>query len=276
MLAPQLFAAPSDDHPRDRKLEYTRELEKLKRRKPSEYNDMRMLFTFNAQLLLARLGYGIGPIQGILDEKLQNALKTYESNRGIPVTGDPLSFETVEKIGSDAKLLDSAPTYLPSLHIYLDLWDSGYVRAKGTWTIVGDRMASPEQTSEIQCSKRTATCTLVTATIFDEGPGRQISVDAEQHEIERWDEHEIVTKPYQYICNRYVYRINRTQKSVSGLRSTISNEKICAGVTNADLHLALVDGAEIWKNLNETYRRNWETLIQISPVLLKKLKSSRP
>lgn len=275
LLLNQLVAAPPDDSPTDEKVEFKRELETLRRSKPSAYEETRTLATFGAEYLLARLGYGIGPFKGVHDEKLRDALKAYEANSGIPVTGDPLSFETLKKIQSDAALLESAPVVLPPLHVLLDLWDRGFVSATGTWTIIGDAMAWPEQTSEVTCLKNTGLCTLATAMVFGKGTSRQISVDTEQHEIERWDEYEIVTKPYQHTCTRYVYRINRTQKSVSGLRTVISTDAKCRHLSNADMNLALVAGGKVWGSLNENYQRSWKGLMQISPALLKKLNSSR-
>ena len=83
------------------KAAYNQELEKLKREKPTEYEETRIVFTFAAELLLAKLGYSVGPLDGVLDEKTQAALRLYQKNRKIPVTDDPMSFETVEQIRSN-------------------------------------------------------------------------------------------------------------------------------------------------------------------------------
>jgi hypothetical protein len=275
-LVTQLLAAsPNDDKAKQEKLAYTQEMEKLKRTKPAEYDRMRTMFTFSTEMLLARLGYGIGPMQGVLDENFQSALKKYESHRGIPVTGDPLSWETMKKIHADTKLLDSVPVALPPLHLTFDFWDQGLVTGLGTWTIVGSQHAYAEQTTEFTCSRETGKCIMATAKVIGKGSAPQITANLDQYEIERWDEHEIVTKPSQAICNRLVYRINRNQKSVTGIRSTISNKGICEGVANAELHLALVDGTKLWTNWNQEYRRNWERLMQISPAVLQILKRTR-
>ena len=99
------------------------------------------------KLLLARLGYDVGPLHGALDAKTEASLRQYQRNRRIPVTGNPLSFETVEQMQADHSTLDNRPIGLPPKHVFIDLWDRGYVSAAGTWTIAGEDLASPEQTS---------------------------------------------------------------------------------------------------------------------------------
>jgi hypothetical protein len=84
----------------------------------------------------------------------------------LPVTGDPLSFETFKQFQSDLTVLDSHPVWLPLLQVFIDMWNDGYVSAKGTWTIKGDEIATPEQTSEIVCRKATSTC--IEAKLFPE------------------------------------------------------------------------------------------------------------
>ena len=59
--------------------QYEMELQKLKRTKPNEYEQMKKMVVFMTQMILARLGYGIGPYNAILDEKTENALREYQS-----------------------------------------------------------------------------------------------------------------------------------------------------------------------------------------------------
>ena len=65
-------------------------------------------------------------------------------------------------------------------------------------------------------------------------------------EIERWDDVEIVTKPLQANCTRTVTRINRAQKTVTSLRSTISNDPGCSFVEKEELHSVLKSGADVY------------------------------
>ncbi|MBY0507898.1 MAG: peptidoglycan-binding protein [Bryobacteraceae bacterium] len=256
----------------EEKNKFNRDLANLKRTKPAEYEKMRSLMTVLAESLLARLGYGIGPLVGTLDEKGQNALGAYEKSRGLPVTRNPLSFETMEKIAADVARLDADVLRLPSLSVSIRSWDYGFVRANGTWTISGDKMADPVQTTEITCSKESGTCREATAKILGDSGTRSLYVDTDIYEIASWDEKEIVTKPLEFDCTQYIRRISRTQKSVTGIRSTISREGTCASVANMDLFLVLVDGSKLSsERFREQRRATWD-LMQISKEVAALLK----
>ena len=64
--------------------EWETALEQLKRHKPKEYEDTRRTATLAAQLLLGRLGYGVGPYTGVLDGTTQAALRAYQHHRPLP------------------------------------------------------------------------------------------------------------------------------------------------------------------------------------------------
>jgi hypothetical protein len=138
----------------DEKKAYLEEIEKEKRERPAKYAESKLIFTFVTEAMLGRLGYGVGPFDGVLDAKEVEALRAYEKARGIPVTGDPMSFETVESIARDQATPDTSLPSLPSLIVYTDMWDRGYVTAEGTWTINGEEMGMPFQTSRMEWSAR--------------------------------------------------------------------------------------------------------------------------
>lgn len=262
---------PTTENKRKERLAYERELQRLKRDKPTEYENTKKLANLGAQLLLGRLGYGIGPYSAMLDEKTKKALLEYQKLRSLPVTGDPLSFETFEQIGKDTELLDYQTVTLPSLHIYLDLWSQGYVSAKGTWVLTNEKMGFPEQASDIHCYRDRRTCTEATAIVSGKGSNRSLAVDADSYEIERWDEFEIVTKPQEtgFGCARYIRRFNRVQKSVTGLRSTISTGGLCQGVEPKELNMTLSDGFKVYWELDKSARKISGDLMRFSPEALK-------
>lgn len=257
----------------DERAAWNRELQTLKREKPSEYTKMQTTFTFLAELILAELGYGTGPFKGVLDEKTQNALRAYERNRGLLVTGDPLSFETVEQLRVDREAYNYRPVSLPSLYVFTDLWESGYVSARGTWVISGEQMALPEQTSRIDCHRHFGTCTEATAIVSADGDNRHLSVNIDTYEIESWDKHEIITKPLQFECTRYIRRVNRAQKSITGIRSTTSNEDTCKAIDRSEKHLVMTKGFKVYWELEQARQKKWRELLQISPELIKVLES---
>lgn len=267
------FAAQSDK--RTEKAAYQKELEKIKKESPKKYEEMKRDFVLMAELVLATLGYGIEPIDAILDEKTKNALKAYQKKRNIPENGDPLSFDTVEQLQADMKTIEHHPTSLPMLHVFTDLWADGYVSASGTWVLSNDKMGEPEQTSKINCDRRLNICTETIAIIGGEGSDRTLFVDIDTYEIERWDDHEIVTKPLQSAlgCVRYVRKFNKLQKSVTGIRNTISNETMCKVVESKEMHMVLTDGFKVYWELAQSRNKKWRQLLNISPPLLQYLES---
>jgi hypothetical protein len=258
---------PATDNKRKERLAYESELQRLKRDKPTEYENSRKIVNFSAQFLLGRLGYGVGPYSAVLDEKTQKALREYQKLRNLPVTGDPLSFETFEQISKDTELLDYQPVTLPGLHIFLDSWSQGYVSAKGTWVLTNEKMGFPEQTSDIHCVRDKRTCTEATAIVSGKGSNRSLTVETDFYEIERWDEYEIVTKPQEtgFGCARYIRRFNRVQKSVTGLRSTISTGGLCQGVEAKESNMTLSDGFKVYWELDKSARKIFGDLMRFSP-----------
>jgi len=254
-----------------RRSEYELELKKLQRDDPKQYEKVKRAAILYAQVLLGRLGYGVGPYNGVLDEKTQTALREYQIQRAIPVTGDPLSFETSKQIEEDMNLLDNKPVILPRLFVFLDHWQSGYVSAKGTWTLTGEKMGLPEQTTHIQCFRDRRVCIEATALIEGSSETRLLTVDSDEYEIERWDDYEIVTSPKQFGCVRYIRRLNRLQKSVTGLRSTTSTDELCKGVETRELHMTLSDGFNVYWELYQNSKKSLRKLMRISPEVLESL-----
>lgn len=245
------------------------ELRKLKNEKPSEFAAARKLFTFFAELLLGKLGYDVGPFDGVLDERTEVALRAYQKARQLPVTGDPLTFETQEQVKADSNAVDHDTIALPFRSVVTDLWDSGYASARGTWTIPGEEMGQATQTSAIECDREIGTCTESTAVVSGQGSDRSLSLDIDVYQIERWDGIELVTKPLQFGCTRYVRRFNKVQKSVTGIRSTTSTEGVCKELDKTEKHLILTDGFEVAQRLRRKQKETWLQLMQVSPDLFK-------
>ena len=257
----------------DDKAAYYQRLLKLHREQPARYEEERRLFTLFAQMLLGRLGYDAGSFDGVLGDRTEAALRRYEANRRLPVTGDPLSFETSNQLTEDYAALDHQVFDLPKLVIHIDDWDRGYVYAQGTWTMQGDNMQWPEQTSKIECSRRSGFCNESTAiaetSIFGAGE-RHLSIDVETYAIERWDDIEVVTRPSKTAhCVQKVLRISRIQESVASIRSRASADELCDIVL--ERYLVLVDGAELSKKLRKKQSETWRNLMQISPRSLPRL-----
>ena len=152
-------------------------MEQVRREDPAAYEKFRASLTYVAESFLARLGYCVGPLGGTLDENSKTALRLYEKRSKIPVTGNPLSFETQKQILSDLQKIDNKPVPLKFLHLYADDWDQGFVAAQGTWTVVGKKVAHPEQTSKIECYRSRGICIEGSATLFS-GSSRNLRANS--------------------------------------------------------------------------------------------------
>jgi len=254
-----------------KKLEYEKEIGKRKAETPAEYEKTRRLVIFATEMLLARLRYDVGPFDGVLDTKKQFAVRSYQKNRSLPVTGDPLTFETFEQVILDTATLDHKPVGLPLRRIVMDSWESGYVLAQRTWAVGGEKMTWPEQTSKIECRRPSKMCTEATVIVKNDTP----SLEFDAYEIERWDDEEIVAKRLQSGCVRFERRFKRKQKIVTGIRSATSEGSDCNGANDAEWHMVLEDGPAIWKKLSEKQRNSWRALVQLSPTLAKDIDSTK-
>jgi hypothetical protein len=266
MAAPALVAQPSRD-----RAAFDEEAARLERERPDQYTEVREEFTLFAEMLLGRLGYDVGPFDGVLDGRTRAAVRQYQTDRRIPETGDPFSFDTILAVRMDDDLMNTAAIRLQGKHIILDRWDRGFVSADGTWTVVGEDMASPEQTSNITCDLTDALCREARATISGTGLDRRLTVDLFTFEIERWNEREIVTKPLQFGCTGTAHRWDRTGQSVTGVRSTTSSEGSCRTAERIERRLVLEDGNEVSRRLDEKQREAWLRIVRVSPAILQKL-----
>jgi phosphoribosyl-dephospho-CoA transferase len=127
--------------------------------------------------------------------------------------------------------------------------DYGYdmVTADGTW-ISDTELAYPVQASHIICMKDFMLCTEAFGQISEDG---YLFVSNELYDIQTWNDREIVTKPSDFGCTRYIMRFDRMQKQVTQTRTTISTEGICQGMQKEPIHLYLGDGFKVLEKLQK-------------------------
>ena len=255
----------------DDRAAFIAEAGRLKRDNPQLYQAVRDGFTLLTEMLLGRLGYDVGPFDGLLDDRTRTAVRRYQKDHKIPETGDPFSFDTVQSVRADDELVNSSPISLRPKRVFMERWDRGDVPADGTWTVAGEPMVWPEQTSNITCDRAQAVCREATALISGKGSSRILTVELYTYEIERWNDEEIVTKPLQFGCTGTVRRWNRTRKSVTGVRSTTSNEGSCREVEREEVDLVLEDGNDVSRKLTEKQREAWRNIMRISPDVVRRL-----
>ena len=269
-----LFALGAAAAQADERRTYYKGLEKLRREKPAEYQNQRRMFTLVTQMFLGRIGYDVGPFDGQLGQRTQSALALYQEKRGLPVTQDPLSFETNKQISADFAALEQHTVVLPELLISTDAWDDGYVFAEGTWAIRGEEMAWPEQTSKINCFRDLGICLEATATVASNAPGTgewHLELELHTYQIERWNAVELVTKPrHETQCLQHVRRFRRLQEAVTGIRGPLSRAEPCVDTAKRDV--VLVDGQELSERLRKRRGETWRSLALISPGIREMLR----
>ena len=140
-------------------------------------------------------------------------------------------------------MAEKFPVKLPSKSMLTTSW-TDWAYASGTWTIENEKSGAPFQTSEIFCSRQTKSCDFVTAEVVF----GTLKVSRDSHQIQKWDQNEIVATNDDPTCFRYVYSINRLTEQVSGLRIkkplTAANSEVCAKWSSEQLQLRLVDGGK--------------------------------
>ncbi len=142
---------------------------------------------------------------------------------------------------------NAAGPHLPMKFVYTDYWERGYVTASGTIKILNEKSAIPYQTSEISCSRESNSCSAATAEYMTWNDVRNLNVALDEYPIKLWDAN-IIVFGKRFDCVDMTYTINRSNKSVTGIREKISSEGICDSVDKKPLELALIDGSEIWRD----------------------------
>ncbi len=120
-------------------------------------------------------------------------------------------------------------------------WTNGYFRAEGTWVTVSPKRAVDVNTAIVQCSKDEGQCIEGTAFVFNGMLGADLNV----LQIERWDEHEIVTKPDDAACARNVLRISREQNRVIEVQSVFKTDGPCSMLSLGDSTRELQAGQDV-------------------------------
>jgi peptidoglycan hydrolase-like protein with peptidoglycan-binding domain len=238
-VVPIRRAVPLDSAGRASKASATREIAALRNSSPAAFDSLRSMIAFSRQMQLARMGYAAGPFDIAVSSELVAAIRSYERDRGLAITGDPLSFELGRSLDEDERFFADEP-FLPMRMV---VGDAEYIQVRGAWTFPD--MGEQHIAVEIACDRRARTCFESQAILRSDGFGPSLSTDQQQWSIGRWDSVEIATEPVDFVCARYALRINLVQKTATKVRSTISNTATCSHQNRDDLVITLRDGAEL-------------------------------
>ena len=152
-------------------------------------------------------------------------------------------------IGATFLVGTQTPVSLPSgVFVYTDAWDRGYVYASGTWTMENSRQAFPIQTSKIRCNREEKSCTNAQAEISF---GKMLHLETYNYDVIKWDGTTIIFRTATD-CVEYIYTVDRANKRLFGTRTKKPNTGTdCTMIEDKPLRLTLVDGFDVWKNINQ-------------------------
>lgn len=151
---------------------------------------------------------------------------------------------------SEGYVKQQVPAGPYGLHVFVDLWNKGYVGLEGTWVIENEKSAFPLQISSITCRAEEKKCTESRAQVS----GSTLMVSQDSYEITQWNEHILIYTTTFAKCVDYVYTVSRDTKQVSGLRKLkVGMEKECPD-TSKELRLRLTNGFDVYLEMQKESR----------------------
>ncbi len=213
----------------------------LRRSSPAEYDEIRTISSLVRHWQLGRLGYLSGPFDAAVTAELVAAIRSYEQDRGLSLTGDPLSFELEKSLEDDEEFLAPRPS-LPSRTVRVT---ADYVHARGAWVFadMGDQLIAVT----VDCDKRLGRCVESQAFLYisSRHPFSSLSTDQQVWAVAQWDDVEIATEPLDFSCMRHTLRINLVRETATKVWSRNSNAAACSNADGLERVMTLSDGGEI-------------------------------
>ncbi len=200
-----------------------------------------------SQYALCMLGYFTPPYTGEEDKKTQAAYAAYQAKKGLKGS-DKLDAATLFGAMQDMGELPGA-TAMESIKLPGSTFYAGQdtIRVRGTWTSDGDPVANPLQTTLIECYRDFGICISNQAEIDTSFNSKTLNTHTEILTIERWDQYEMVTKPKDALCARWVTRVSMKTKAVTATRTRIGDDKGCEHIGSKDWVLRLTDGIAVMR-----------------------------
>jgi hypothetical protein len=220
------------------------ELANLRDSAPAAYDTMQTFVVFTTQLALAHLGYG-AKYTGELDVTTKEATLAYEAAHQLPVTGNPLTPLTYDRLTRDFDALEKTYRLLkPGMKLLLtEDWDRGWVHASGGWRAINSKLAADVQAAQVDCDRDARECRMTLAQVV----GDRLELSEEIYQISSWDKAEIRAMK-DYACARYALVISKAQKSVEATRTTLSRGAGCEHMDTESIRLQLYNGWEIMRS----------------------------
>ena len=228
-----------------------------KHAKMSDFGSYQAKSLVVSQMVLGRLGYGVS-FTGQSDERTTQAIRRYQTERGIPQSGE-IDAETFWSLSRDDGIADERVTSMAPFDLH---WYSDSITANGAW----DRMNDKEgylQSTDIECTKAQSRCTEADAMLLFN------IVQAKQTDflVTKWDEYEVVAEDQTPNCERDELRINRQEKTVAMLSVPTYKDESCAKLLGKPetVTYRLISGTQIGKDRSAVLQNRRKTLYLISP-----------
>ena len=197
-----------------------------------------------ASATLGRLGYGTGPFTWKYSAREARALKAFQRDLGLRVTGK-LDSMTISHLLKADGALNRTDVVLPNFKFYTE---AGYVSAQGTMKAVTSALGYPANTVDIECNARTGVCEEATVEFINPELTQVGRIRRNTYRITHWGNADIVAVGEDWPgsdCHATLM-INIPSKGVTV-------HQWCTGDSTAgmfshgrsEMALKLVDGAEL-------------------------------
>ena len=228
------------------------------RKNPEKF---RTLIT-GVQIFLGRFGYGVGPFSGKLDEGTKQALTDYQKKIGLTVTGD-INFETLQQLTEDDQVLNRIVPSLPPLQSRNEDWDK-WIDVKGSWMLKEGNTDDVLNTSRITCMQEFQRCIDSTASLVN-GSTPQLLVHTHVYDVKEWDEHKIVSHPYDgEACAISILRISKKPFVATRFVTLKKGPGPCVKIKPEDHQYVLDDGRKIYQTLKVQKAQAIQQILQVA------------
>jgi hypothetical protein len=149
------------------------------------------LWRFNRASYLAtlgKLGYGVGPRGWKYGPGERRALGEFQADVGLRQS-QRLDSATISWLVRADKALEITPVTLPSFVFY---GNERFISAHGTWKALTNRLGYPVNTVDVECSRETGVCEVVSVGMIDDELRHLGRITRNRYDIQQWDARQLV------------------------------------------------------------------------------------
>jgi hypothetical protein len=143
-----------------------------------------------ASATLGELGYGTGPFRSAYSDRERGALKRFQADLSLPVTG-ALDSLTISHLVKAQKALALPDIFLPGF-FFSKFGD--WVFAYGTWRAETNALGYPVNTVDIQCDRQTGECDVARVDMISEELNQVGRIMRQTFHVVTWTDELLVAK----------------------------------------------------------------------------------